>query len=66
MDKELKKLQEEMIEEAKKVRKDYMNNPSDMSGSRVHVHENSPFLATKKERLIKFDGKEMKIKPDSK
>ena len=66
MDKELKKLMEEMTEEAKKVRKDYEKNPSEISGSRIHIHENSPFLATKEERLIKFDGKEIKIKPDSK
>tara|TARA_R100001594_G_scaffold100874_1_gene135480 strand:- start:304 stop:513 length:210 start_codon:yes stop_codon:yes gene_type:complete len=62
MDKELKKLMEEMTEEAKKVREDYIKNPSNMSGSRIHIHENSPLLATKEERLIKFDGKEMKIK----
>ena len=36
---------------------EYKKNPSNMSGSRVHVHENSPFLATKKERLIKIDKK---------
>ena len=64
MDKELKKLMEEMTEEAKKMRKDYIENPSEMSGSRIHIHENSPFLATKEERLIKFDGKNIKIKPD--
>ena len=64
MDKELKKLMEEMTEEAKKVREDYIKNPSEMSGSRIHIHENSPFLATKEERLIKFDGKNIKIKPD--
>ena len=64
MDKELKKLMEEMTEEAKKMREDYIKNPSDMSGSQIHIHENSPFLATKEERLIKFDGKSIKIKPD--
>ena len=64
MDKELKKLMEEMTEEAKKMRKVYIENPSEMSGSRIHIHENSPFLATKEERLIKFDGKNIKIIPD--
>ena len=65
MDKELKKLMKEMTEEAKKMREDYIKTPSEMSGSTIHVHENSPFLATKEERLIKFDGKEIKIKPDA-
>tara|TARA_Y100000996_G_C22449729_1_gene613305 strand:+ start:800 stop:1039 length:240 start_codon:yes stop_codon:yes gene_type:complete len=64
--KELDKLTQDMIEEAKKVKLDYEKNPSDMSGSVHHVHENSPFLKEKHERLIKVDGKELKIKPDSK
>ena len=66
MDKELKKLMEEMTEEAKKMREDYIKNPSDMSGSQIHIHENSPFLATKEERLIKFDGKDIKIEKNTK
>ena len=37
-----------------------------MSGSVHYVHENSPFLREKHERLIKIDGKELKIKPDTK
>ena len=57
---ELKKLMKEMSDEAKKVREDYKKNPSEMSGSRIHVHENSPLLATKEERLIKFGNKEEK------
>ena len=64
MSEELLELQKQMIEEAKKIREDYIKNPSDISGSVIHIHENSPFLATKEERLIKFDGKQMKIKPD--
>ena len=64
MDKELEKLMKEMTEEAKRMREDYIKNPSEMSGSAIHIHENSPFLATKEERLIKFDGRDIKIKPD--
>ena len=45
-----------MIEEAKLVRKDYEKNPSpsEMSGSIHRLHTNSPILADKEERLIKF------------
>ena len=63
--KELEKLMGEMTKEAKKVREDYIKNPSKESGSQIHIHENSPFLATKEERLIKFDGRDIKIKPDN-
>jgi hypothetical protein len=38
---------------AKDVVKDYENEPSEMSGSITQVHESSPFLATREERLIK-------------
>ena len=58
--KELQKWTDEIIKEAKEVVKDYSENPSDMSGSAVHVHENSPYLATKEDRLIKFDGEKVK------
>ena len=44
----------------------YKENPSEMSGSITQVHENSPFLKEKHERLVKIDGKELKIKPDTK
>ena len=62
---ELQKLTDELIQDAKKVRLDYKENPSEMSGSVTHIHENSPFLKEKHERLIKIDGKELKIKPDT-
>ena len=38
---------------AKEVVGDYKKTPSEMSGSITQVHESSPFLATRKERLIK-------------
>ena len=41
---ELQSLINEISLEAKEVRLDYEKNKSDMSGSVVHVHENSPFL----------------------
>ena len=56
-EKELQRLAEEMTEEAKKVRLDYKDNPSEESGSRIHVHQNSPFLKEKHERLIKIGKK---------
>tara|TARA_B100000287_G_scaffold425348_1_gene471502 strand:+ start:493 stop:702 length:210 start_codon:yes stop_codon:yes gene_type:complete len=45
--KELEKLLKEITKEAKKVVKDYAKNPSDMSGSLVTVHQNSPVLKKK-------------------
>ena len=41
---ELEKLQKEIIDEAKKVVEDYVDNPSDISGSVINIHQNSPFL----------------------
>ena len=42
--KELEKLKKEILDEAKKVVENYVDNPSDISGSVVNIHENSPFL----------------------
>ena len=44
--KELEKLSDEVICEAKKVKRDYEKNPSKMSGSYINIHEKSPFLDT--------------------
>ena len=41
---ELQKLADEVLKEAKLVKEDYEDNPSDISGSMVNIHENSPFL----------------------
>ena len=41
---ELEKLQKEILDEAKKVVDDYVDNPSEISGSTVSIHQNSPFL----------------------
>ena len=61
---ELKKLISEITDEAKNVVNDYKDNPSEMSGSITQVHENSPYVATREERLFSFDGKRLKINPD--
>ena len=41
---ELEKLQNEIIDEAKKVVDNYVDNPSEISGSVINIHQNSPFL----------------------
>ena len=43
-EKELERLKKEILEEAKKVVEDYVDNPSDISGSVVNIHQNSPYL----------------------
>ena len=63
---ELQSLIDDVISEAKEVRLNYEERPSDISGSIVQIHEDSPYLATREERLITFDGKKIKVKPDKK
>ena len=41
---ELEKLKNEILDEAKKVVDDYVDNPSEISGSTINIHQNSPFL----------------------
>ena len=41
---ELQKLTDEITEEAKNVVEDYVKNPSEISGSVVSIHEDSPFI----------------------
>ena len=41
---ELKKLADEVLKEAELVIKDYESNPSELSGSVIEIHEDSPFL----------------------
>ena len=55
--KELEKLANDIVKDAKKVVKDYKDNPSEVSGSVTVVHENSPYLKEKHERLLKKDKK---------
>ena len=56
-DKVLRTIIEEMEQLAKDVVKDYKDAPSEMSGSITQVHESSPFLATREERLLKTEKK---------
>jgi hypothetical protein len=43
-EKELEQLKKEILDEAKKVVENYVDNPSDVSGSVVNIHQNSPYL----------------------
>jgi len=53
---ELEKLQKEIIEEAKKVVDNYVDNPSEISGSTISIHENSPFLDSDEDGEPMFSG----------
>tara|TARA_R110000824_G_scaffold50641_2_gene141223 strand:+ start:1428 stop:1640 length:213 start_codon:yes stop_codon:yes gene_type:complete len=70
MDRDIKKyldtLMKEMSKEAKEVRKDYIENPSQMSGSYHHIDESSPYLIDKKDRLITFKSQKNVVKKKKK
>ena len=53
---ELEKLQKEIVDEAKKVVEDYVDNPSDISGSVVNIHQNSPYLDSDEDGEPQFSG----------
>ena len=53
---ELEKLQKEIIDEAKKVVEDYVDNPSEISGSTINIHQNSPFLDVDENDEPAFSG----------
>ena len=57
---ELEKLQKEIIDEAKKVVEDYVDNPSEISGSVVNIHQNSPFLDVDENDEPVFSGSRWK------
>ena len=44
LEKELEELKKEIMEEAKKVVNDYVKNPSEISGSVIRIHQDSPFV----------------------
>ena len=54
--KELERLKKEILDEAKKVVEDYVDNPSDISGSVVNIHQNSPFLDSVDGEEPQFSG----------
>ena len=45
-EKELQSLIDEITFEAKELKSDYEKNKSNISGSVIHIHENSPILDT--------------------
>ena len=54
--KELERLKKEILKEAKEVVKNYVDNPSEISGSVINIHENSPFLDEDEEGEPQFSG----------
>ena len=56
LEKELEELKKEIMEEAKKVVDNYIDNPSDISGSVVNIHQNSPYLDSDEDGEPRFSG----------
>ena len=56
MEEELEQLKKEIMDEAKKVVNNYLDSPSDISGSVVNIHENSPFLDSNEDGEPMFSG----------
>ena len=56
MEEELEQLKKEIMDEAKKVVNNYVDSPSDISGSVVNIHENSPFLDSNENGEPMFSG----------
>ena len=54
--KQLEKLKKEILDEAKKVVNDYVDNPSEISGSTIGIHQNSPYLDSDKDGEPLFSG----------
>ena len=54
--KQLERLKKEILDEAKKVVENYVDNPSDISGSTVNIHQNSPFLDSDKDGEPQHSG----------
>ncbi len=56
LEKELEELKKEIMEEAKKVVDNYVENPSEESGSTINIHQNSPFLDSDEDGEPRFSG----------
>ena len=54
--KELKKLKKEILDEAKKVVENYVDKPSEISGSTINIHQNSPYLDSDEDGEPRFSG----------
>jgi|TARA_Y100000310_G_scaffold280751_1_gene300704 hypothetical protein len=59
-EKHLQTLTDEITNEAKLLVNDYKDNPSEESGSVVQIHEESPYLMSRKERLIILSNDKLK------
>ena len=53
---QLEKLKKEILDEAKKVVENYVDNPSEISGSTINIHQNSPFLDSDEKGEPLFSG----------
>tara|TARA_R100001015_G_C4569555_1_gene127856 strand:- start:334 stop:606 length:273 start_codon:yes stop_codon:yes gene_type:complete len=53
---ELQSLIDDVTYEAKQLRVDYEKNKSNMSGSMINIHENSPFLDVDDEGEFRYSG----------
>ena len=58
--KQLERLKKEILDEAKKVVKNYVDNPSELSGSTINIHQNSPFLDDDENGEPQFSGSRWK------
>ena len=56
LEKELEELKKSIMEEAKKVVDNYVDNPTDISGSVVNIHQNSPYLDSDENGEPMFSG----------
>ena len=54
--KQLEQLKKEILNEAKKVVENYVDNPSELSGSTINIHQNSPFLDSDENDEPRFSG----------
>ena len=55
-EKELEQLKKEIIDEAKKVVENYVDKPSEISGSTINIHQNSPYLDSDEDGEPLFSG----------
>ena len=54
--KELERLKKEILDEAKKVVENYVDKPSEISGSTINIHQNSPYLDSDEDGEPRFSG----------
>ena len=55
-EKELERLKKEILDEAKKVVENSVDKPSEISGSTINIHQNSPFLDSDENNEPMFSG----------